>query len=189
MKVKYLKKIRGEKYTGEQLRPLYAYLEHGILGNSVVSWIGPCAVDSEHMVDGEDLLANAKIEGSEMLHFIFEIFDQTLVSGVFLQRLFATIIRDILVELSPIKGVQIQRKGDDLFFNSGKLSISIATKSTSSVLVHFALNVTNLGTPVKTSCLKDLKVDPEKLAERALKSISREYLDIVEATYKVRTFL
>jgi len=59
-------------YDGSQLHSLFAYLEHGLLGPSVVSWRGACNIPFSHMVDGEDLLAKASIEGDEMLHFIIE---------------------------------------------------------------------------------------------------------------------
>ena len=77
------------KYDGTQLHSLFGYLGHRVLGDSIISWVGPCEVSFEHMVDGEDLLAQSRICGSQMLHFIFEIFDQTLISGVFIQRVFA----------------------------------------------------------------------------------------------------
>jgi hypothetical protein len=85
------------KYDGTQLRSLFAYLEYGVLGNSVVSFIGPCDVSFDHMVDGEDLLAQSPICGSEMLHFIAEIFDEKLSTAVSLQRLFASIVKDYIV--------------------------------------------------------------------------------------------
>lgn len=106
-----------ENYDGSQLRSLYAYLKYGILGNSIISWMGPCHVSFEHMVDGEDLLAESPIEGAEMLHFIIEIFDRDLFSGVVVQRLLASIIRDYLQEAAHQvlgKGT-LERDGDDIF--------------------------------------------------------------------------
>ncbi|MGZ3782751.1 MAG: DUF366 family protein, partial [Pseudobdellovibrionaceae bacterium] len=50
------------------------------------------------------------------------------------------------------------------FYNSTHL-ISIATKSPVSVMVHFAMNITNKGTPVKTLSLQDLKLEPKNVAE------------------------
>lgn len=83
-------------YDGTQLRSLYGYLEHGVLGPSTIAWVGKCDIPFSHMVDGEDLLARAVIQGDEMLHFIIEFFDRDLFSGVAIQRLFATIMRDYL---------------------------------------------------------------------------------------------
>lgn len=175
-------------YDGTQLRSLFAYLEHGILGPSVVSWQGACSISFDHMVDGEDLLAQAVIEGDEMLHFIIEVFDRDLFSGVVLQRLFASICRDYLhpQAVLALGDEGLKRDGDDLYFRDRKLSISIATKSPVSTMIHFAMNVTNKGTPVKTLSLEDLKMDPKKTAEDVMNLFRNEYVSIVTATQKVR---
>lgn len=173
-------------YTGEQLHPLYAYLEHKVLGPSIVSWQGACDIPFLHMVDGEDLLAKEKIAGSDMVHFIVEVFDQKLMTGVALQRLLANIVREQLALLSP-ELVKLVRSGDDLYWNHGKLSISIATVSHLSVLIHFAVNVSNKGTPVKTAALEDFGVVPKDFAHRVMQAFASEYLSIVEATQKVRS--
>ena len=69
-------------YDGTQLRSLFAYLEYGHLGDSIVSWAGPCEISFDHMVDGEDLRDQSPIRGSKMLHFIVECFDTQLFGGV-----------------------------------------------------------------------------------------------------------
>jgi hypothetical protein len=177
-------------YDGTQLRSLYAYLEHQLLGNSVVAFRGACDVSFEHMVDGEDLLQKAQICGSDMLHFIFEIFDEKLVTGVLIQRLFASIVQNKILEKSKGK-IQLKRTGDDLYFldtagDDRKLSISIAAHSPQSILVHFAMNISNEGTPVKTCALKDFDIDHQELAKELLKDFSEEYSNIQEATWKVK---
>jgi hypothetical protein len=175
-------------YDGTQLKSLFAYLTYGVLGNSIVSWVGPCDISFEHMVDGEDLLAKSPIEGSEMLHFIIEIFDRDLFSGVALQRLFASIIRDYLQETAHIalgKNV-LERDGDDIFWDDKKLNISIATKSPVSTLIHLAINCSNKGTPVPTCSLEDLKLSPEIVANDVMVKFQREFESVLKATQKVR---
>ncbi|MEZ0391367.1 MAG: DUF366 family protein [Pseudobdellovibrionaceae bacterium] len=174
------------KYDGTQLRSLYAYLGHQLLGDSAVAWRGACDVSFEHMVDGEDLLDGSLIRGSDMVHFIIEIFDQSLMSGVLLQRLFAGIVRDVLWQLSPLANLEIQRQGDDLYWNQKKLSISIATQSPVSTMVHFAINVSPEGAPVAAAGLLDLQVDVKKFAEACLQQLQQEYQSMQEATWKVR---
>ena len=71
MKAQFLDSV--EKYDGSQLVSLHNYLQHKLLGDSIVAWVGPCDVSIEHMVDGEDLLQNAEIRGSKMLHFLIEL--------------------------------------------------------------------------------------------------------------------
>lgn len=181
------------KYTGEQLSSLFAYLNYGVLGPSAVAFIGPCDISFANMKDGEDLREKAVIAGHEMLHFIFEIFDERLITGVFLQRLFAAIIKDLLEEHIYADGVQtdsmqlrLHRSGDDLYWGSAKLSISIATRSAAGVLVHFAVNITNEGTPVETVSLNDFGIDAKSFAKAALAKLQVEMNSIMQATYKVR---
>lgn len=173
-------------YDGTQLKSLYTYLNHKVMGDSIVSWVGPCNVTFEHMVDGEDLIAQEKICGSQMLHFIIEVFHQNLFSAVAMQRLFASLAKDLLEEFSHQK---ILRKGDDLFFNEGKLSISIASSTPVSQMIHFAINISNAGTPVKTAALCDLKLEAQTIALRLMQKFSQEYEDILAATTKVRPLL
>lgn len=177
------------KYDGTQLASLFAYMKYGILGDSVLSWVGPCEIDFSHMVDGEDVRAGSLIQGGRMLHFIFELFDRSLTEGVLVQRLFASMVKDLIEEkVRPQSFVTaaIRRDGDDLFVGDGKLSISIATKSPISTLVHFALNITNEGTPVKTASLHDLKIDETDFAREIMQRFVNEYQSIREATQKVR---
>lgn len=173
------------KYDGTQLAPLTNYLKHQILGDSAVAWIGPCDISFEHMMDGEDLLEKSKIQSDSMVHFIFEIFDRELVTGVFLQRLFASLVQSWVFQKN---GKFLVRSGDDLYLGKKKFSISIATRSSNSVLVHFAVNVTNKGTPVETCSCEDLKIDPKEFAKDLLALIQKEYVNIREASYKVRSF-
>ena len=194
-------------YDGTQLRSLYAYLDHGLLGDSIVSWVGPCHIDFAHMVDGEDLLAKAEIRGGRMVHFIVEKFQSTLPEMVALQRMLTVIAKGVIMHKiaapspSPADGITpsgtathsrfpIRREGDDIYVGladgEGKLSISIATMSPSSGLIHFAVNVTNEGTPVKTASLEDLRFAAREFAELVLEKFAAECVSIKEATMKVK---
>ena len=179
-------------YDGTQLRSLFAYLDYRIQGDSVISWIGPCSIDFSHMVDGEDLLEGATIAGARMVHFIIEKFHTPLFAAVALQRLFASICLDLLREkIGPgekngFRASDLRRDGDDIFLRDGKFSISIATLSPVSSLIHFAVNCTNEGTPVKTAALSDLGLVPQEFAREAIIRLQREVITIEEATVKVR---
>lgn len=173
-------------YDGSQLRSLYNYYEHDLQGDSIVAFLGPCKVSLDTMVDGEDKKANAKIQSDGMLHFLIEIFHQSLFSAVCLQRLMADLAISNIKNLSQSSMAQgLVRKGDDIFCEDKKLSISIATSSPVSQLVHFALNTTTEGTPVPTLSLKDLDVDAKDLAKALGSSFVAEYEDILSATTKV----
>jgi len=186
MKFKFIE--RGEKYDGSQLVSLRSYLKHKILGDSIVAWIGACDIPFEHMVDGEDLNAGAAIRGDRMVHFIVEKFDSSLLAAVSLQRLLASIVRDYLAEKAGEEelAATLYRDGDDIYAGKAKLSISIATQSPVSSLIHFAVNITNKGTPVKTLSLEDLDIDPKKFANDVMKRFAAEVDTIKEATMKVR---
>lgn len=175
-------------YDGSQLRSLFAYLDHGLMGDSIVSWVGACSIANENMVDGEDLLAGATISGHRMVHFVVEKFNTSLVNAVILQRLFASICLDLLREgtADPRTTALLRRDGDDLYFGSGKLSISIATVSPLSALIHFAVNVTNEGTPVRTASLEDLGWTAEDFAHKAMKRLVDEVASMDAAVTKVR---
>lgn len=174
-----------ETYDGKQLRSLFNYLRHGLLGDSIVAWIGPCNVGVDHMVDGEDLRANAKIEGARMVHFVIELFNCDLLAAVALQRLLTSIVADELGRLTKNPELKLRRDGDDLYLEDRKLSISIATVSPVSALIHFAVNVTNEGTPVPTLSLQDLHVEPRTFVESVLPTFTKEVESIRIATQKV----
>ena len=134
------------------------------------------------MVDAEDFVVNAKIKSDKMLHFIIEIFNQNLTTAVCLQRLLVTMAQNLLLE----NGHQLKRKGDDLYLGNKKLSISIASCSAVSSMIHLGLNIENKGTPVPTCALKDFSMDPIKFSKELMKRFSAEYISILEATKKVR---
>lgn len=175
-------------YDGTQLRSLFAYLNYRVLGDSIISWRGPCDVSFDHMVDGEDVLSKSQICGSDMVHFIVEKFDEKLSFGVAIQRIMASLTLDILRELSLNQKLiaNLRRDGDDVFSGERKLSISIATVSPVSTLVHFAVNNRNEGTPVPTVALLDFGIDPQKFAQVLLERTRKELLSIQDASMKVR---
>jgi hypothetical protein len=174
-------------YDGEQLKPLTNYLVHRQLGNSIVSWVGPCAVTNEHMMDGEDLLAGAKIAADEMVHFVLEIFDFPLKAGILLQRIMAEMTIDVIEDLSG-KKMDFVRSGDDIYLNKKKLNISIATVSANSTLLHFAVNVKPTGAPVSICCLQELGVEAFPFAIKLMEKVAAEFKDVVDASQKVRIY-
>lgn len=186
--MKYFFDNKTAPYSGKELSPLRNYLQYGLLGPSIVSWVGPCRVELAEMVDGEDVRAKSEIASEQMVHFIMELYDVPLVVGVLAQRLFAEKIIYVLCELSEcVTANDFVRDGDDVFFKNKKLNISIATRSVNSVLIHVGVNVVNDGTPVPTSALADMQVNAKAFSEAVMKSFSAEWVDVVNATYKVRT--
>ena len=104
-------------YDGSQLRSLFAYTQFGILGDSIVAWVGPCEVPPNRILDVEDRRGQQRICGKEMLHFVVELFDASLSFGVLLQRVMATMAMELLHEMSPLDLSArpcLLREGDDL---------------------------------------------------------------------------
>ena len=84
-------------------------------------------------------------------------------------------------------GAKITRDGDDLFYENRKLSVSIATKSITSCLIHTGLNIIKEGAPISVSDLSEIGiVDIKKFANEIMQKFQDESQSIKMATYKVR---
>lgn len=175
------------QYDGAQLRSSFAAKRFALAGDSIVAWRGSCDISLENMVDGEDREANAEIRGADMVHFIVEVFNFDLLGVTALQRLLAAIAKDVVVKLSLEKLLisDLCREGDDLWIGKRKLSISVATVTPVSAVIHFAVDVSNEGTPVPTISLQDLKIDPKAFALALMESFQKEFLGIHRASEKV----
>ena len=172
------------KYIGSQLAPHWIYKNFGLQGDAIVAFKGECEVKLSEMVDIEDVINNEPIFSKYMLSFITEQFGVNLVEGVYRQRLLMCIIKELL----EAKGFFVIRNGDDLLINGAKLSVSIATKSVNSILIHTGLNILSEGAPVNASGLtSDLGIeDIDNFALEVMKRYSEEVDDIYLASTKVR---
>ncbi len=182
MKTKLIKE--EIKYIGSQLAPHWIYKNFGLQGDAIVAFKGECEVKLTEMVDIEDVINNEPIYSKYMLSFISEQFGVNLVEGVFRQRLLMCIIKELLEE----RGVFVKRNGDDLIVGGGKLSVSIATKSVTSILIHTGLNILSEGAPVKASGLtSELGItDIDEFAIQVMSRYAEEINDIQSASTKVR---
>ena len=172
------------KYIGSQLAPHWIYKNFNIQGDAIVSFIGECEVKLTEMVDIEDVINNEPIYSKSMLSFITEQFGISLIEGVFRQRLLICIIKELL----EARGIFVVRNGDDLMIDNKKLSVSIATKSINSVLIHTGLNILSEGAPVEASGLKsELGIDDIiSFANEVMVKYCNEIDDIILASAKVR---
>lgn len=182
MKTKFIEQTI--KYEGHQLAPHWIYKNFKIQGDSIVAFIGECEVKLTEMVDIEDVINNEPIYSRNMLSFISEQFGVGLTEGVYRQRLLICIIKEALEK----RGIKVRRNGDDLFVDDKKLTVSIATKSMTSILIHTGVNIDSQGAPVKASGLtNDLGItDIENFAKEIMQKYSEETNDIVLAGTKVR---
>ncbi len=172
------------KYDGIQLRSGWVREMTGLANSSIAAFAGPADVPIENMVDLEDVAANAPIFSHEMLHFIAEHEERDLSLAVARQRLLVAIAAEEIARCAP--NAKIERKGDDIYEGKRKLSVSIATNSPHSSLIHFAINIRSDGTPVPTKGLSDYGIDPRSLADSILKRYCGEIESMEKATKKVR---
>jgi hypothetical protein len=181
MQVKFL--TDEIEYTGEQLRSHWAYRRGEAPGDCIVAFIGPCRVGIDDLVDLADVRDGATIFSPRMLHFLVEHFDRDLEKAVLRQRLLVTIVAE---QLRALGAAGLRRSGDDLFVGEGKLSVSIATVSPVSTLIHLGLNIRGEGAPVRVSTLEELGVAPQPLAEAVMAAYVEELRTIDLARCKVR---
>lgn len=180
MQITFLNKKNN--YDGSFLRSHFIFDTTGLIGNACVAFIGACDVSLVHMVDLMDKKANCKIVSEEMLHFIIEHFDQNLEAMILRQRLFVSIIGEHLAK----KGVNIDRRGNDLYDGPAKINISVATISPISCLMHVGVNISSHGTPVETKGLNDYDIEPKEFAEEVMKAYCAELAGVEIARCKVR---
>lgn len=173
------------KYTGEQLASHWIYRKTGQPGDAIAAFAGGCHVDLSHMVDLADVRDQKQIFSHRMLHFIVEHFDQRdLEKAVLRQRLLVCLLQALLEERL---GKKIARKGDDLFLDGKKLSVSIATVSAVSSLIHLGINIISKDTPLPTLGLEDLKIPPREFGLELMGRYRDEIESIHTARCKVRS--
>jgi hypothetical protein len=178
MRYKFLEQIIN--YDGSQLKPHFIYETCEFLEDSIVAFKGKCNVKKEFMIDKEDLIHGHDIYSTAMLHFICEIFFDDIKTIVLRQRILIDIVKSCLLKLHP----NIERKNTDLFINDKKLSISIATVSKISGLIHLGLNIEDKDTPVPVSTIA---TDPKKLANEIMKKFTEEMKYLKHTMRKVKT--
>lgn len=170
-------------YEGTQLAPHWIYRNFKLIGDAIVAFVGEVNIPVHNMVDLIDIHYNEPIYSPLMLNFVIEHFNPDLELAVYRQRMFMVAIKEELEQY----GIAVNRLGDDLYVDRGKLSISVATGSVSSTLLHVGLNIETEGTPVKTCGLKELNIaDVKSFAENIMLRYKRELEQIYEARCKVR---
>jgi uncharacterized protein len=179
-------------YTGVELRPHFLLTELSLRGTGIGAFIGPCHVQTEHLVDWEDRLALDRIEARSMVHFIGEFFGGSLREGVLIQRLFMALAFETL-NARLVNGASpfwLRRSGDDLFVERvgepRKLSVSIVTASPVSLLLHVGINIDPAGAPVPAIGLAELGIDPREWAAELLRLFAEEWAGMEWACVKVR---
>lgn len=180
------------EYDGSQIKPLWAYRELGVKGDSIVFFTGKMTVSRDALVDVEDLRetkTSVPISSDLALHFIVEHFDDaSLRLAYHRQRILVAVAREEIIKAYK---THVQRDASDLYLEERKLSVSVATASASSAKIHLGLNVTAEGVPegVLAVGLSELGVtDVDALADSIAKSYASEIAEIEEDLTKSRVF-
>lgn len=202
-------------YDASQLRSLFCYESFGVQGDSILGWIAPTEITVEKLIDRDDARNNRPILADAQVHYVVEMFGVNLPFAVLAQRLLngwmargARWLKapgvDCTVELSGndvycLYPAELELEpGEDLaaFVRSGrfhyrlpgcrKLSVSIATVSPVSALIHAGINVTTAGTPVRTAGLEMLGIDPAVYGRWVGENFARDYEKAWQACTKVR---
>jgi hypothetical protein len=119
------------------------------IGN-ILSFIAPAKVETDFMIDLEDVLQKDFIYSENMVHFCYELPIPDLWGGVAFQRLYNSIMADIL---AGIIQEPVEIEGDDIFIRKevekngviiarGKASVSIVTECRGAILGHTGINIT-----------------------------------------------
>jgi hypothetical protein len=171
-------------YDGTQLRSHWAYRHLGLAGDCIVGFQGSCEVAGERLVDLEDRSAGATIVARRMVHFLVEHFDRDLELAIARQRLLVCIAGESIRDLG---GTPPRRLGDDLHVGDRKLSVSVATASPVSTLIHLGINVDARGAPVAAIDLRELGIDAVALGREVLNRYVEEIEGAGRARCKVRS--
>ena len=81
---------------------------------------------------------------------------------------------------------RVRRSGSDLYDGTEKLTVSIATVSPVSALIHAGINVISRNTPVPTRGLADYGIEPQPFAEEVLDAYAADCAAAHKARCKVR---
>jgi hypothetical protein len=170
-------------YSGKELEPHWIYRNFDIMGDAVVAFCGEVRVPQSFMLDQTDVLDQAYIYSPWMLNFIIEHFDNDLNLALYRQRLFMIGMKDELEQL----GISVVRRGETLYANNNKLTVSVASSSNVSTLLHIGINIKTEGTPVKTGGLEELGVsDIQSFAENVMLRYRIELEQIYDARCRIR---
>ena len=204
-----------EDYNASQLRSLFAFEKFRVQGDSIVGWIAPCHIPVEALIDRDDAIHNRPIHADSQVHYVVEMFGVDLKFAVLAQRLLnGWMERGARLFKSPDVKCRIELSGNDVYalfpdeislaegeemnafvrsmrFNYNirgcrKLSVSIATQSPVSGMIHAGVNVTTAGTPVQTASLEMLGIDPVAYGEWVGENFARDFEKVLLATTKVR---
>ncbi len=185
----------SEIYDGSQIANHYTTEKYGIFGETILIFRGGMKLSPEEMVDIKDIIREAHlnkilISSDDSLHFIIEEFD-TQPPNMEMEYYRLQVLTQIVIEVLKDKGIDIIRKGTDMYVNNRKLNVAIATISVSSSKIHLGINIASTGFPshVEAIGLLELGIKEEELEKIAMviaQHYSHEITKIKEDVSKTR---
>lgn len=149
-----LKDLSGvDYYDGSLIHQRFAYKffrDKVLPTGNIIAFESPTTVETDFMIDLEDVLKNDYIYSENMINFCYELPCTDLFGGVAFQRLLCTYMGDIL---GNIIEAPIELEGDDIFVHKefkqggivqqrGKASVSIVCEKNGAILGHTGINIT-----------------------------------------------
>jgi len=145
--------IDQKVYDGKQLHSRFAYRffkEKALPIGNIITFRAPMLVEAEGMIDTEDVLNNDFIYSDDAINFLWEIPNLDPFGAVAYQRLFNTLVANILS--TKYLNAPIEMNGDDMIVYKehtqggitqpkGKCSVSITYVKNGVALGHTGINV------------------------------------------------
>lgn len=134
-----LNSIKG--YDGNLLHQRFAYNyfhdKVNALGD-IIAFRGFMRVEGDAMIDQEDLINNDFIYSDDAINFLWEIPNLQPFGAVAFQRLFN---HEIGVILARILNKPLEIRGDDIYIENSKASVSITHVKDGAALGHTGINI------------------------------------------------
>lgn len=145
--------IEQKLYDGKLLHSRFAYKffrDKTLPIGNIIAFRSPMKVETEGMIDTEDILNNDFIYSDDAINFLWEIPNMESFGAVAYQRLFNTLVANIL-STNYLKA-PIEMDGDDMMVHKehnqggvtqqkGKCSVSITYVKNNVALGHTGINI------------------------------------------------
>ncbi|MCE7742440.1 MAG: DUF366 family protein [Candidatus Heimdallarchaeota archaeon] len=178
-------------YDGSQLANRYTTEKYGVFGETILIFRGGMKLSPEEMVDIKDIVRESHlnkilISSDDSLHFIIEEFD-IQPPNMELEYYRLQVLAQIVIEVLKNEGIELIRKGTDMYVGDRKLNVAIASTGVSSSKIHLGINIAGTGFPSHVNAIgllelgieqKDVKNIAMEIAERYSNEISKIKEDV-----------
>jgi len=146
-------------FTGEELKPHWAFLNYDLAGDSIVAFIGPYRASPEWIPDLRQSKKTKEFKTDRMLHLVVEHFGCDLLKTLLYQRLLLGIAKDKLNH--RLGGDILQIWGDDICDGNKRVTTCSATANILSGKIHLGINIES----GEAKGLREYDLSPRELGE------------------------